>query len=262
MLCTLLYVRLGPGLPSCERFLSWGVGVSVAVSRCRSGMPHRIAPGTAGVGKGGRVLKVWGRTSSVNVQKVLWCCEELGVPYERVDAGGPFGGTETTGYLAMNPNGLVPTVSDDGFTLWESNTIVRYLVHKFGTGTLALEVPAERALAEKWMDFQLGTLFPAFRAGFLGLTRTPPEERDPDAIGASLRETARLLAILDAHLEDEEFVAGGGLSVGDVALGPVVYRWLNIEVHRPELPNLERWHERLTQRVAYQKSVMVPFTLT
>ena len=134
------------------------------------------------------MLKVWGRTSSVNVQKVLWCCEELGLPYERVDAGGPFGGTDAPEYLSMNPNGLVPTVSDDGFALWESNSIVRYLVHRYGMGTLGAEDPMERALAEKWMDFQLGTLFPAFRAGFLGLTRTPPEERDPDAIAASLRE--------------------------------------------------------------------------
>ena len=208
------------------------------------------------------MLKVWGRTSSVNVQKVLWCCEELGLLYERVDAGGPFGGTDAPEYLAMNPNGLVPTVSDDGFTLWESNTIVRYLVHKYGTGTLGAEDPMGRALAEKWMDFQLGTLFPAFRAGFLGLTRTPPEERDPDGIAASLRATARLLAVLDAHLEGGTFVAGEGLGVGDLALGPVVYRWLNIEIERPDLPNLERWHERLTERPAYRKTVMVPFTLT
>jgi glutathione S-transferase len=208
------------------------------------------------------VLKVWGRASSVNVQKVLWCCEELGLPYERVDAGGPFGGTDAPEYLSMNPNGLVPTVSDDGFTLWESNTIVRYLVHKYGTGTLGAEDPMRRALAEKWMDFQLGTLFPAFRAGFLGLTRTPPEERDPDAIAASLRATAQLLAVLDAHLEGGTFVAGEGLGVGDLALGPVVYRWLNIEIERPDLPNLERWHDRLTERPAYRKTVMVPFTLT
>ena len=208
------------------------------------------------------MLKVWGRTSSVNVQKVLWCCEELGLPYERVDAGGPFGGTDAPEYLSMNPNGLVPTVSDDGFALWESNTIVRYLVHRYGTGTLGAEDPMERVLAEKWMDFQLGTLFPAFRAGFLGLTRTPPEERDPDAIAASLRETARLLTVLDAHLEGEEFVAGEELGVGDVALGPVVYRWLNIEIERPDLPNLERWHDHLTQRPAYRKTVMVPFTLS
>ncbi len=208
------------------------------------------------------MLKVWGRTSSVNVQKVLWCCEELGVPYEHVDAGGPFGGTDTPEYLAMNPNSLVPTISDDGFTLWESNTIVRYVAARHGAGTLWPEDPAERALAEKWMDFQLGTLWVAFRVAFLGLTRTPPEERDPDAIQASLEATAGHLAILDDHLQGATFVAGEGLTVGDVALGPAVYRWLNIEIERPDLPNLESWHARLEGRPAYRKSVMVPFTLT
>lgn len=208
------------------------------------------------------MLKVWGRTSSVNVQKVLWCCEELGLAYERVDAGGPFGGTGTPEYLAMNPNGLIPTIEDDGFTLWESNTIVRYLAARYGVSALLSEDLAQRSLAEKWMDFQLGTLWPAFRGGYLGLTRTPPEERDPEAIDASLRATAEHLGILDAHLADEPFVAGAELTVGDVSLGPVVYRWLNIEIQRPEAPNLRRWHERLTQRPAYQKSVMVPFTLT
>ncbi len=208
------------------------------------------------------MLTVWGRTSSVNVQKVLWCCEELGVTYERVDAGGPFGGTDTPEYLAMNPNGLVPTISDDGFSLWESNTIVRYVAARHGAGTLWPQDPAERALADKWMDFQLGTLWPAFRVGYLGLTRTPPEERDPAAINASLESAAGHLATLDDHLSGETFVASDHLTVGDVALGPTVYRWLNIEIERPELPNLEGWHERLAGRPAYQKSVMVPFSLT
>lgn len=208
------------------------------------------------------MLRVWGRTSAVNVQKVLWCCEELGIAYERVDAGGPFGGTETPEYLEMNPNGLVPTVSDDGLVLWESNTIVRYLAAKYAENTLLPEDVAQRALAEKWMDFQLGTLWPAFRVGYKGLTRTPPEERDPKAIDASLKATAEHLSILDAQLARDAFVAGEEPTVGDVALGPVVYRWLNIDIDRPSLPNLERWHDRLTQRPAYRKSVMVPFTLT
>ena len=112
------------------------------------------------------------------------------------------------------------------------------------------------------MDFQPGTLWPAFRTGFLGLTRTPPEQRDPDAIRASLQSTAHVLSILDAHLADNEYVAGEDLMMGDVALGSTVYRWLNIDIERPDLPNLRAWHGRLTDRRAYQKSVMVPFTLT
>jgi glutathione S-transferase len=204
--------------------------------------------------------KIWGRKNSVNVQKVLWCCDELGIPYERVDAGGEFGGTSEPEYLAMNPTALIPTIRDDGFTLWESNTIVRYLAAKYGAGSLWPEDPAARALAEKWMDYQLGTLWVAFRVAFLGLVRTPPEKRDPDQIRASLESTAEALAILDSHLAGEEYVAGADLTVGDVALGPTIYRWLNMEIERPEMPNLEAWHDRLSARPAYQKNVMVPFT--
>ena len=206
------------------------------------------------------MIKIWGRKNSVNVQKVLWCCDELGIPYERVDAGGAFGGTREPEYLAMNPTGLIPTIRDDGFTLWESNTIVRYLAAKYGAGSLWPEHPAPRALAEKWMDYQLGTLWVAFRAAFLGLVRTPPEKRDPDQIRTSLESTAEALAILDTHLAIEEYVAGADLTAGDVALGSTVYRWLNMEIERPEMPNLEAWHYRMSTRPAYQKNVMVPFT--
>jgi glutathione S-transferase len=206
------------------------------------------------------MIKIWGRKNSVNVQKVLWCCDELELPYERVDAGGEFGGTREPEYLAMNPTGLIPTIREDGFTMWESNTIVRYLAAKYGTGSLWPEDPTARALAEKWMDYQLGTVWVAFRAAFLGLVRTPPEKRDPDQIEASLESTAEALAILDAHLAREDYVAGADFTVGDVALGPTIYRWLNMEIERPEMPNLETWHDRLTTRPAYQKNVMVPFT--
>jgi glutathione S-transferase len=206
------------------------------------------------------MIRIWGRKNSVNVQKVLWCCDELELPYERVDAGGELGGTREPEYLAMNPTSLIPTIRDDDFTLWESNTTVRYLAAQYGTGSLWPEDSAARALAEKWMDYQLGTVWVAFRAAFLGLVRTPPEKRDPDQIEASLESTAEALAILDAHLAGEEYVAGADLTVGDVALGSTVYRWLNMEIERPKMPNLEAWHERLTTRPAYQKNVMVPFT--
>lgn len=206
------------------------------------------------------MLKIWGRKNSVNVQKVLWCCDELEVPYERIDAGGAFGLTREPDYLTMNPTGLIPTIDDDGFTLWESNTIVRYLSAKYGANTLWPENPAARALAEKWMDYQLGTLWVAFRAAFLGLVRTPPEKRNMGQIDASLESTAEAFSVLDDHLADNEYVAGADFTMGDVALGSTVYRWLNMEIERPEMPNLEAWHERLTGRPAYQENVMVPFT--
>ncbi len=205
------------------------------------------------------MIKIWGRMNSVNVQKVLWCCDELGLPHERVDAGGEFGGTREPGYLAMNPTALIPTIDDDGFTLWESNTIVRYLSAKYGAETLWPHDPAARALADKWMDYQIGTLWVAFRPAFLGLVRTPPEERDMARIEASLENTTQVLSILDAHLARGEYVAGADLTMGDVALGSTVYRWLNMEIERPPLPGLEAWYERLATRPAYQRNVIVPF---
>ena len=205
------------------------------------------------------MLEIWGRNNSTNVQKVLWCCDELGVSFRRYDVGGPFGGNREPEYLARNPTGLIPTISDDGFTLWESNTIVRYLSAKHGAGSLWPENPETRALADKWMDYQLGTLWPAFKDAVLDLVRTPPEQRDPAKIEASVQGTAEALAVLDAHLEGNEYVAGSSLTMGDVALGSSVYRWLNMEIERPQMPGLEAWHARLGERPAYQKTVMVSF---
>lgn len=207
------------------------------------------------------MIEVWGRANSVNVQKVLWCLGELGVPFERYDAGGLYGGNKEPDFLSRNPAGLVPLISDDGFDLWESNTIVRYLCSKYGEGRLWPEDPAERAHSDKWMDYQLGTVFPAFRGALLGLVRTPPEDRDPAAIAASARATADTLTVLNTNLEDREYVAGDALTAGDIALGPTVYRWLNLEIERPALPSLEAWHDRLTERPAYRDTVMVPFTM-
>ncbi len=207
------------------------------------------------------MLKIWGRANSVNVQKVLWCVGELGVQFERRDVGGLYGGNREPDYLARNPTGLVPMISDDGFDLWESNAIVRYLGARYGAGTLWPEDPASRALADKWMDYQLGTVFPAFKGALLGLVRTPEGDRDPAAIAASARATAETLTTLDGEFADRKFVAGDALTVGDIALGPTVYRWLNLEIERPSLPNLEAWHDRLSGRPAYRQHVMVSFAM-
>ncbi|HEX5847736.1 MAG TPA: glutathione S-transferase [Rubrobacter sp.] len=207
------------------------------------------------------MLEIWGRKNSFNVQKVLWCCEELEVPYRRHDAGGKFGGTDDDEYLRRNPTGLVPTIADGDLTLWESNSIVRYLAASYGSGSLWPEDPAERALADKWMDFQLGTLFPAFKDALIGLVRTAPENRDPEKIDAAVRATADVTPILDARLRNNDYVAGPSLTMGDVTLGSLVYRWFELEIDRPDLPALKAWHERLAVRPAYQKTVMVSFTM-
>jgi glutathione S-transferase len=206
------------------------------------------------------MIEVWGRKNSFNVQKVLWCCEELYVPYRRHDAGGLFGGTDEDEYLAANPTGLVPTISDEGFTLWESNTIVRYLSAKHGAGTLWPEDPAERALADKWMDYQLGTFFPAFKDALLGLVRIPPEQRDDEKIQAAVRATAGVLPVLDDHLGEHDYVAGSSLTMGDVALGSLVYRWLELDIDRPDLPHFAGlvWTSRRTSRLPEDRHGLLP----
>jgi glutathione S-transferase len=207
------------------------------------------------------VLEIWGRKNSYNVQKVLWCCEELEISYQRNDAGGLFGGTDEDEYLARNPTGLVPTIEDGDLALWESNTIVRYLSARYGSGGLWPEDPAERALADKWMDYQIGTLFPAFKDALIGLIRTPEEQRDPEKIAASARATADALPVLDTHLRDNEYVAGSSLTMGDIALGSLVHRWLELDIERPDLSALQTWYGRLADRPAYQKTVMVSFAM-
>jgi glutathione S-transferase len=206
------------------------------------------------------VLQIWGRSNSINVQKVLWCCGELDVSYYRVDIGGPFGGTGEPEYLRLNPNGLVPTISDGGFVLWESNVIVRYLAARHGTGTLYPENLAKRADADRWMDWQMGTLWANFRPAFVGLIRTPPEKRDHAYTAAAIRKTAENLAMLDAHLAARDYVTGPAFTMADIPLGATAYRWFRLDIERPPMPNLEAWYERLCARAPYQATVMVPLS--
>lgn len=206
------------------------------------------------------MLKIWGRRNSINVQKVLWCCDELGLDYERVDAGGAFGLTRDPEYLALNPNGLVPTISDDGFALWESNVIVRYLSAKHGMGTLCPEDLQERADAERWMDWQLGTLWANMRPVFIGLIRTPPEERDETSIEAFRRKTVEAWSILEACLSDRDYVTGSSFNMADIPLGVSMYRWLQLDVERLPTPNLEAWYARLRDRPAFRENVMLPLS--
>ncbi len=206
------------------------------------------------------MLQIWGRSNSINVQKVLWCCGELDVSYHRVDIGGPFGGTGEPEYLRLNPNGLVPTISDGGFVLWESNVIVRYLAARHGTGTLYPENLAKRADADRWMDWQMGTLWANFRPAFVGLIRTPPEKRDHAYTAAAIRKTAENLTILDAHLAARDYVTGPAFTMADIPLGATAYRWFRLDIERPPMPNLEAWYERLCARAPYQATVMVPLS--
>jgi glutathione S-transferase len=206
------------------------------------------------------VLRIWGRSNSINVQKVLWCCEELDIRYQRVDVGGPFGGNKEPEYLRLNPNGLVPTISDGGFVLWESNVVVRYLAARHGMGTLCPEDLAERADADRWMDWQMGTLWANFRPAFVGLIRTPPEKRDRANIARAIRKAAGNLDLLDAHLAGRDYVTGPSLSMADIPLGVTAFRWFTLDIERPAMPNVEAWYERLRARGPYRATVMSPLS--
>ena len=206
------------------------------------------------------MLKLWGRVNSINVQKELWALDELGVKFERVDAGLQFGVVNEPFYRKMNPNGRVPTVEDDGLVLWESNAIVRYLCAKQGAGSLWPHDLRQRADADRWMDWIATTLSPAMTPVFWGLVRTPPEKRDTAAIAAGAEQCAKLLGMFDECLEGREFVAGGGFTMGDIPIGTFVHRWYALDIERPALKNVEGYYARLKQRPAFKKHVLKPLS--
>jgi len=206
------------------------------------------------------VLKVWGRINSINVQKVLWVLEELQLPHARVDAGMAFGVVNEAFYKQMNPNARVPTIDDDGFVLWESNAIVRYLAAKHGAGTLYPTDLRTRADSERWMDFASIHLNPAMGPAFLGLVRTPAEQRNMAQITASAEATAQQFQVLEQGLGDRDYVAGSHFTMGDIVAGVNVYRWYALDVKRPALPRIEAYHARLQQRPAFRKHVMRPLS--
>lgn len=205
------------------------------------------------------MIRIWGRTNSSNVQKVLWAADEIGAKYERIDAGGAFGVVKEPKYLAMNPNALVPTVEDGDLVLWESNTIVRYLAAKYGKGTLWIEDPGKRALAEKWMDWGF-TLGGPNGPLFWGYVRTPPEKRDPAALEAARVKAIELWTIVDNQLANQPYIAGKDFSIGDIGLGVFVHRWHQFPIERGNLPNLAGYYERLKVRPAYARHVALPLT--
>ena len=206
------------------------------------------------------MLVVWGRNNSMNVQKVLWCCEEMALEYRRIDAGGPFGIVNTPPYRGLNPNGLVPTMEDNGFVLWESHAIVRYLAGRHAVGTLWPEDPRVRADADRWMDWTHTTFWPALRPLFLGLVRTAPELRDARALEQSRLNTAQVLQVVDAHLAAREYLAGDAFTMGDIALGCGIWRWMALSIERPALPGVQRWVDTLSRRPAYREVVMLPLS--
>ena len=202
------------------------------------------------------MLKVWGRKNSANVQKVMWAIGELKLPHERIDIAGAFGKNCEAPYLALNPNGLVPTLEDGDLVLWESNTIVRHLARAHGKGSLEPADPKARARASQWMDWQLSVLGPAIHETFWGLVRTAPEKRNLAAIETSKKRTTAAITILDAQLAKTAYVAGDEFSMGDIPVGIFGYRFHALVKERPPLPHFERWFAAISARPAFRDHIL------
>ena len=205
--------------------------------------------------------KLLGRANSSNVMKAVWLMEELGLPYERTDVGGPFGGTDTPEYRALNPNGVVPTLVEGDFVLWESNAVIRYLCAANAPGHAMWPDDLQaRASIDRWMDWQQTTLNRPQSTVFQGLVRIPPERRDGAAIAAATAEAARCWTLLDFILAEVPFVAGPVFTLADIALGVHVHRWFSFDLARPPQPHLQGGYERLLTRAVYQAHVAQPMS--
>ena len=205
------------------------------------------------------MLRIWGRLSSVNVQKVVWLADELGIAYVRIDAGGAFGIVDTPEHLARNPNGLIPVIEDDGFVLYESNAIVRYLAAKHGKGTLWPSALHDAADADRWMEWQSTGFTPAMGPAFLHLVRTPAQKRDAAIIEASRQSTEKKCEVLERHLAGREHL-GRSFSVADIVVGCAAHRWLGLPLDRVPRPNLERWYAGLKARPGAHQVLSQPIT--
>jgi len=206
------------------------------------------------------MLKIWGRKTSINVQKVVWAVGELALPHERIDAGGPFGGLDTPEFGKLNPNRLVPVIEDDGFVLWESNAIVRYLTAVRGQRKLAATDERQRALADQWTEWANSMLYPdIIVTAFLGLIRTPAADRNVAGIEAAAKRAGERLAILDAQLAGRSYILGDQPTAADIGCGSFMYRYFTLDIPRPRLGNVEAWYQRLTERKAYQDHVMIDY---
>jgi len=202
------------------------------------------------------MLKLWGRASSINVQKVLWTLGEIDVPFEHIEVGGRFGGLDTAEFLAMNPHGRIPVIEDGGRALWESNAIVRYLCARYAPGLLSPEDPASRAECDQWMDWETNTLQPAFMGYFWGWYRTPEPERDAGRNATLLAASHAAFSVLDAELVAKN---PNRLTMGDIPMGTLLYRYFTLEIDRPRHSRLEAWYEALCAREAYRDAVMQPY---
>lgn len=197
------------------------------------------------------MIRLWGRTSSINVRKALWTLQEIGVPFERIDAGLAYGVVDTPEYAAKNPNRLVPLLQDDGFDLWESNAIVRYLCARHAVVDTLYPLDLQRRFdAERWMDWQQTTLNRAGGPAFVQLFRTPQAQRDARVIESSRAAMAPLIDMLDAHLAGRPWMCGAEFTMADIPVACDIHRWWGLPQATPQAPHVQRWFDAILARPA------------
>jgi glutathione S-transferase len=200
-------------------------------------------------------ITLYGRKTSVNVQKAMWALEELGAPYEQIELGLNFGGLDTPDYLVMNPNALVPTLKHGDLTLWESHAIVRYIAATYGSGSLWPADPKERALCDQWTDWTAMRFQPAWLGVFVLAARTKPDHRDPAAIAKAVEAANACFRILDGQLQTTPYLTGDDLTYADIVTGAALHRWYDMDIERTPFAGVEAWRARLLKRPAYIKTV-------
>lgn len=205
-------------------------------------------------------IKLFGRSTSYNVQKALWLLEELELQYEHIQCGGKYGGLDNDEFAAMNPMQKVPVVSDGDDVIWESNTILRYLASKYGDNHWIPTDPYQRSLCERWMDWCLVTFEPAFIGVFWGYYRTPEEQRNLELINKSKNDCLDCLDKLNNQLANDHYIVGPKLSLADITAGVFIYRLVEVDLKIPLPDHVSRWYDRLQLREGYKKWVMSDFT--
>lgn len=203
------------------------------------------------------MLKIWGRLNSINVQKVVWCADELALDYERIDAGGAFGLVDSEAYRGMNPNGLIPVIEDEGMVLWESNAIVRYLAARYGSGSLWPLDLQVRANADRWMDWQTTSLQPQIGPAFKQLFRTAEAQRNMAIVNQGKLDIEAKLDVLEDHLTNNAYVAGTDFTMGDIPVGCSVDRWFKMPLTHKAHPNIARWYSQIRLRAGAQQVVVL-----
>lgn len=199
------------------------------------------------------MLHLLGKASSINVRKVLWTCAELQIPFERHDWGSGFRDTTTPDFTALNPNAKVPVINDDGFVLWESNTIIRYLANRTSAEHLYPTEAKAKARVDQWMDWQATDFNAAWSYTFMSLVKQSAAHQDPDALAQGCREWTRHMAILDRQLDATgAYVSGGTFSLADIPIGLSVNRWFETPLDHPDFPAVSAYYERLSERPGFR----------